>query len=202
MYRKATKRLTDLLGASLALIIFSPLMLILAVQIKILDGGKIIYKQERIGLNGEMFLLYKFRSMVPNAHEMKKELIEINEADGPIFKMHDDPRVTSVGKFMRVHSFDEIPQFINILRGEMSLVGPRPALPEEVSKYSSKEKKRLSVMPGLTGLWQTSGRSNLTYQQMIDLDLCYVTTQSIRLDIKIIFKTVFQMFNVNNNGAY
>lgn len=146
--------------------------------------------------------MLKFRSMVENAHEMKNTLLQQNEATGPMFKMKDDPRVTNIGKLMRTHSFDEIPQFINILRGEMTLVGPRPALPEEVSTYSVLASKRLNVTPGLTGLWQVSGRSDLSYSQMINLDLEYVEKQSIGFDLKILFKTFIQMVTPGNSGAY
>lgn len=133
---------------------------------------------------------------------MKNEILKSSDVDGPIFKMREDPRVTKVGNFMRLHSLDEIPQFINVLRGDMSLVGPRPALPEEVNEYTEKEKERLNVLPGLSGLWQVSGRSNLTYEEMIELDLQYSRNQSTWLDLKILAMTVIQMFDSKNSGAY
>lgn len=146
--------------------------------------------------------MWKFRSMVVGAHSLKTEIVDLNETDGPIFKIKDDPRVTNVGKFLRTHSLDEIPQFVNVLQGTMSLVGPRPALPEEVEEYSEKELKRLTVKPGLTGLWQVSGRSNLSYEMMIDLDLTYVRQATIWMDIKILIITVVQMFLPGKSGAY
>ena len=199
---RLVKRIIDIIGSIIGLIVFAPVILFVVVQIKMEDGGSIIYKQTRVGKNGKTFMMLKFRSMVENAHEMKNTLLQQNEATGPMFKMKDDPRVTNIGKLMRTHSFDEIPQFINILRGEMTLVGPRPALPEEVSTYSVLASKRLNVTPGLTGLWQVSGRSDLSYSQMINLDLEYVEKQSIGFDLKILFKTFIQMVTPGNSGAY
>lgn len=199
---RLVKRIIDIIGSIIGLIVFAPVILFVVVQIKMEDGGSIIYKQTRVGKNGKTFMMLKFRSMVENAHEMKNTLLNQNEATGPMFKMKDDPRVTNIGKLMRTHSFDEIPQFINVLRGEMTLVGPRPALPEEVRAYSVSDSKRLNVTPGLTGLWQVSGRSDLSYSQMINLDLEYVEKQSIVFDLKILFKTFIQMFTPGNSGAY
>lgn len=199
---RLVKRIIDITGSIIGLIVFVPVILFVVVQIKMEDGGSIIYKQMRVGKKGKTFMMLKFRSMVENAHEMKNTLLQQNEATGPMFKMKDDPRVTNIGKLMRTHSFDEIPQFINVLRGEMTLVGPRPALPEEVSAYSVSDSKRLNVTPGLTGLWQVSGRSDLSYSQMINLDLEYVEKQSIGFDLKILFKTFIQMVTPGNSGAY
>lgn len=199
---RLVKRIIDIIGSIIGLIVFAPVILFVVVQIKMEDGGSIIYKQTRVGKNGKTFMMLKFRSMVENAHEMKNTLLNQNEATGPMFKMKDDPRVTNIGKLMRTHSFDEIPQFINVLRGEMTLVGPRPALPEEVRAYSVSDSKRLNVTPGLTGLWQVSGRSDLSYSQMINLDLEYVEKQSIGFDLKILFKTFIQMVTPGNSGAY
>jgi len=196
------KRLLDVIGSLVAIIIFLPISVYLAFRIKIEDNGPIIYKQERIGRDGRRFFILKFRSMVVGAHAMKNEILKSSDVDGPIFKMREDPRVTKVGNFMRLHSLDEIPQFINVLRGDMSLVGPRPALPEEVDEYTEKEKERLNVLPGLSGLWQVSGRSNLTYEEMIELDLQYSRNQSTWLDLKILAMTVIQMFDSKNSGAY
>lgn len=201
MYR-VVKRVIDIFGSVFALVIFSPLILVIVVRINREDSGPILYKQVRVGQNGEKFQMLKFRSMVVGAHKMREQIADLNEADGPIFKIQNDPRVTMVGRWMRGHSFDEIPQFFNVLIGEMSLVGPRPALPEEVEKYTPREKSRLIVRPGLTGLWQVSGRSKLTYRQMIDLDLSYIETRGLFLDITILFKTVIQMFDPESNGAY
>lgn len=200
--RNVLKRLIDILGALVAIVVFLPISIVIAVKIKKEDGGPIFYTQERVGKDGKLFPMWKFRSMVVGAHSLKTEIVDLNETDGPIFKIKDDPRVTNVGKFLRTHSLDEIPQFVNVLQGTMSLVGPRPALPEEVEEYSEKELKRLTVKPGLTGLWQVSGRSNLSYEMMIDLDLTYVRQATIWMDIKILIITVVQMFLPGKSGAY
>ncbi|NBA11176.1 sugar transferase [Weissella confusa] len=196
------KRFLDVIGSMVALLIFLPLSLYIAFRIKLEDGGPIIYKQERVGEFGEKFLMLKFRSMIVGAHSLKADVADQSDVDGPIFKIKNDPRVTNVGKFIRAHSLDEIPQFVNVLRGEMSLIGPRPALPEEVAEYTGFELERLTVRPGLSGLWQVSGRSNLKYDQMIALDLKYVQEQSMLLDIKILFLTIIQMVDSKNSGAY
>lgn len=200
--RNVLKRLIDILGALVAIVVFLPISIVIAVKIKKEDGGPIFYTQERVGKDGKLFPMWKFRSMVVGAHSLKTEIADLNETDGPIFKIKDDPRVTHVGKFLRTHSLDEIPQFVNVLQGTMSLVGPRPALPEEVEEYSEKALKRLTVKPGLTGLWQVSGRSNVSYEMMIDLDLTYVRQATIWMDIKILVITVVQMFLPGKSGAY
>ena len=199
---RVEKKIIDIVGSLIGLLVFSPIMLALSIKIKLEDGGPVFHRQTRVGKNGKTFQMLKFRSMVVGAHLMKDHLMKDNDADGPIFKLKHDPRVTKIGKFMRKHSLDEIPQFVNVLKGEMSLVGPRPALPEEVEQYQRDEKKRLIVLPGLTGLWQVSGRSNLTYQEMIKLDLKYVASKSLLLDVIILFKTVVQMFDTESSGAY
>lgn len=200
--RNVLKRLIDILGALVAIVVFIPISIVIAVKIKKEDGGPIFYTQERVGKDGKLFPMWKFRSMVVGAHSLKTDIADLNETDGPIFKIKDDPRVTNVGKFLRTHSLDEIPQFVNVLQGTMSLVGPRPALPEEVEEYSEKALKRLTVKPGLTGLWQVSGRSNVSYEMMIDLDLIYVHQATIWMDIKILIITVVQMFLSGKSGAY
>lgn len=200
--RNVLKRLIDILGALVAIVVFLPISIVIAVKIKKEDGGPIFYTQERVGKDGKLFTMWKFRSMVVGAHSLKTEIADLNETDGPIFKIKDDPRVTNVGKFLRTHSLDEIPQFVNVLQGTMSLVGPRPALLEEVEEYSEKALKRLTVKPGLTGLWQVSGRSNVSYEMMIDLDLTYVRQATIWMDIKILIITVVQMFLPGKSGAY
>lgn len=200
--RNVLKRLIDILGALVAIVVFLPISIVIAMKIKKEDGGPIFYTQERVGKDGKLFPMWKFRSMVVGAHSLKTEFADLNETDGPIFKIKDDPRVTNVGKFLRTHSLDEIPQFVNVLQGTMSLVGPRPALPEEVEEYSEKALKRLTVKPGLTGLWQVSGRSNVSYEMMIDLDLTYVRQATIWMDIKILIITVVQMFLPGKSGAY
>lgn len=201
LYR-GIKRFTDVLGGIVGLIVFFPITLWIAARIKLEDGGPILYSQVRVGENGQKFSLYKFRSMVVGAHSLKNVLEQKNESDGPIFKIKDDPRVTKIGKFMRKHSLDEIPQFINVIQGNMSLVGPRPALPEEVEVYSEYELQRLGSKPGLTGLWQVSGRSNLSFEKMVQLDIAYIEKKSLLTDIVILFRTVIQMFSTNDNGAF
>lgn len=199
---QGVKRLIDVVGSIIGLIVFFPITIWIVIRIKLEDGGPVLYKQIRVGKQGELFSMYKFRSMVVGAPSLKVELVQQNESDGPIFKIKNDPRITEIGKFIRKHSLDEIPQFINVIQGKMSLVGPRPALPDEVRQYSNYEIKRLETKPGLTGLWQVSGRSNLSFKKMIQLDIMYIDTMSLFADLKILFKTVAQMFYSNNNGAY
>ena len=160
------------------------------------------YSQERIGLHGERFRMWKFRSMRVDADEIRERLLEQSDFDGPMFKMKEDPRVTKVGRFIRKHSIDEIPQFFNVICGHMSLVGPRPALPVEYAEYCHEEAKRLFALPGITGLWQVSGRSDLTFQEMIDLDKEYIENQSFLMDVKIMLKTVWVMIDEGSSGAY
>ena len=184
------KRLLDFLGALLGLILLSPLLLIIAIIIKFEDKqASIFFSQERIGLNGQTFRMYKFRSMVSDAEKQLETLLSQNETTGAMFKMSNDPRVTRVGKFMRKTSLDELPQLWNVLKGDMSLVGPRPPLPREVIEYTSYDLQRLSVVPGCTGLWQISGRSNLGFSEMVELDLLYIKSRTIWMDLMIIIKT-------------
>lgn len=196
------KRMIDVIGSLVGLIIFSPVIMVIIIAIKLDDGQEIIFKQKRVGKDEKEFVMYKFRSMIPNAHAKRDQLMDLNQTGGPIFKIQQDPRMTKVGAFLRVHSLDEIPQFINVLKGDMSMVGPRPALPEEVQEYTDAEFARLQVLPGLTGLWQVSGRSNLTYQEMISLDIAYIEDKNIILDLVIIWKTVLQMFTPSKSGAF
>ncbi|WP_010270043.1 sugar transferase [Paenibacillus senegalensis] len=195
------KRTLDLSGAIVGSLVLMPLFLLLAVLIKLEDPkGAVLFKQVRIGKNGKPFYMYKFRSMVSNAEELLAELLEKNEIEGAMFKMKNDPRVTRIGRFMRKTSLDELPQFINVLRGDMSLVGPRPPLPREVVTYSLYEKQRLLVTPGCTGLWQVSGRNHLSFHEMVELDLKYIREQSIKQDIHILLKTFWVV--ISNKGAY
>ncbi|MCT0022916.1 sugar transferase [Weissella confusa] len=196
------KRLIDLIGSIVGLVVLTPTMLVIMLLIKLEDKGPVFYGQTRIGKNGAEFKMWKFRSMRENADELRSQMMAKNDADGPMFKIKDDPRVTKIGKFIRKKSLDEIPQFFNVLKGEMSLVGPRPSLPVEVIEFDSRERERLNVLPGLTGLWQVSGRNDLSFDDMIVLDLEYVKHHSVLWDIKIIFITVAQMFFSNGNGAY
>lgn len=195
------KRAIDIVGALSGIIFFSWLFIIIATLIKIEDPkGPVFFKQVRVGKNEKEFEMFKFRSMVNDAEEKLKGLLQYNEVSGAMFKMKDDPRITRIGKFIRKTSIDELPQLWNVLKGEMSLVGPRPPLPREVKEYSSNDKKRLIVTPGCTGLWQVSGRSNLNFNQMVELDLIYISKCSIWFDIKIIFKTVIVL--VGSKDAY
>jgi len=193
------KRTMDIIGASLGLILLSWLFLIIAIIIKIEDPkGPVFFKQIRIGKNGKEFYMYKFRSMVTDAEEKLKDLLQYNEVSGAMFKMKDDPRVTRIGKFIRKTSIDELPQLWNVFKGDMSLVGPRPLLLREVVEYTQYDKQRLLVKPGCIGLWQISGRSNLSFSQMIELDLNYIKNKNVCLDVVIILKTVKLLFGSKN----
>lgn len=194
----AIKRFIDILLSLLGLIIVSPIMLIVAILIKLESAGPIIFSQKRVGLNGKEFNMLKFRSMVQNAEELKEKLQKQNEMSGPMFKMKEDPRVTKVGRFIRKTSIDELPQLINILKGEMSLVGPRPSLPKEVAKFEPWMLERLKVKPGLTCYWQVSGRNNIDFEDWMRLDIKYVKDRNLGLDIKLIFKTFFVLFGDKN----
>ena len=195
------KRMTDFVLALLGLAILSPVFLIVAFLIKWDDPkGTVFFGQDRVGKDGELFKMYKFRSMYVDAEERLSNLLEHNEVSGAMFKMKEDPRVTKIGACIRKCSIDELPQLFNVLMGDMSLVGPRPALIREVAEYTSHDKQRLLVTPGISGLWQVSGRSRLTFAQMVELDLDYVTTRSYWMDIKILFKTIKVV--CNGDGAY
>lgn len=197
----AVKRVLDIVCSALALIVFSPLLLGVAIAIKLDDGGPVFFSQTRIGLHGRPFKMYKFRSMVTNAEELKKKLAEESgQSDRFIFKMKDDPRITKIGHFIRKTSLDEFPQFFNVLKGDMSLVGPRPALPEEVARYGSLYSARLLVKPGITGPWQVSGRSDLSQEQSEYLDVSYIENWSITGDLAILAKTVLVVFR--GTGSY
>lgn len=189
------KRLIDILGAGFGLIILSPIFLIVAIAIKVEDSkGSVLFSQKRVGQYGKKFNMYKFRSMVSNAEELKAKLMEQNEMSGPMFKMKHDPRITKVGKFIRKTSIDELPQLINILKGEMSLVGPRPSLPKEVDKFEPWMLERLEVKPGLTCYWQVMGRNDIDFEDWMKLDIKYVHDRNLWLDIKLIFKTFSVLF--------
>ncbi|MGI2728029.1 sugar transferase [Bacillus cytotoxicus] len=186
-----SKRFIDCMGALCGLIVLFPVFLIVAALIKYEDPkGSVFFKQIRVGKDGKEFYMYKFRSMVMDAEDRLKELMKHNEVSGAMFKMKEDPRITKIGKFIRKTSIDELPQLINVLKGEMSLVGPRPPLPREVKEYTVYDKQRLLVTPGCTGLWQVSGRSNLSFEQMVELDIYYIIQRNIIFDIKILLRTV------------
>lgn len=194
------KRFLDILFSLFGIVLSFPITLLVIIAIKIEDGGPIFYAQKRIGKGKTEFLIFKFRSMVIDADKVKDELMEQNEVDGAMFKMADDPRITRVGRFIRKHSIDEIPQLVNVLIGDMSIVGPRPPLPEEVEKYTNHDLKRLCVKPGCTGLWQVSGRNSLNFDEMVELDMKYIKEASTLLDLKICFKTIWIM--IWPNDAY
>ena len=197
---KLIKRLIDIIGSIIALILFSPIMLIVAILVKKSSPGPIIFAQERIGLGNKPFKMYKFRSMYADAEERKKELMAQNEMNGLMFKMENDPRITKTGAFLRKTSLDEFPQFINILLGDMSLVGTRPPTVDEWELYEPHHRARMSFRPGLTGMWQVSGRSNITdFEEVVKLDTQYISEWSLRLDVKILWKTVWSVFK--SDGA-
>ena len=186
----ALKRIMDVVISGIALIVLSPLMLTIAAIIKFTSPGGAFFVQERIGMNRRKFKLLKFRSMCADAEALKKDLAAANEMDGPVFKIKNDPRITPIGKFIRKTSIDELPQLINVLKGEMSLVGPRPPLPSEVDQYEWLHRRRLSIKPGITCLWQVNGRNTVTFRRWMEMDKEYVENWSIWLDIKILARTL------------
>ena len=195
------KRLMDILGSIVGLIVLSPIFLIVSVLMKLEEPrGPIFFSQERIGQHEKTFKMYKIRSMCVDAEEKLDALLQHNEVEGAMFKMKEDPRVTRVGKVIRKTSIDELPQLINVLKGDMSLVGPRPPLKREVDEYSAYDKQRLLVKPGCTGLWQVSGRNSVGFDDMVSLDIQYIQKQSLGYDIKIMIKTVVVM--ARPNSAY
>ena len=194
------KRALDVSVAIIAIMASAPLMLATALAIKLDSPGPVLFRQTRVGKDGEHFPCYKFRSMYIDAEQRLKDLMANNEADGPVFKMKRDPRVTRVGRLIRKLSIDELPQFFNVLKGEMSLVGPRPALPSEVARYSYEQIGRLHAIPGITGLQQVSGRSNLDFKRWVELDLQYISEQSIWKDLEILIKTIPAV--LFSKGAY
>ena len=193
-WQQILKVIMDKVGALVGLTLISPLFILTAIVIKITSPGPVFFKQKRQGLRGKEFNLLKFRSMVSNAEQLKSELLEMNEMDEIVFKIEDDPRITRVGKFIRKYSIDELPQFINVLKGDMSLVGPRPMLTTEIDEFKEWQRRKLSVRPGLTCLWQISGRSDTTFREWMELDLEYIDNWSIFLDLKILFKTIPVVF--------
>lgn len=199
-WKLVAKRAIDFTVALVGLILLSPLMLLIALAIKLDSSGSVLFRQVRVGKGGRHFVVYKFRSMIEGAEEQQQQLTDLNEAEGPIFKIRQDPRCTRLGKFLRRTSLDEIPQLYNVLRGEMSLVGPRPPLPSEVEQYEEWHKKRLDVSPGLTGLWAVRGRSELTFDEMALLDIYYIENWSAALDTEIFLRTIPKV--IFGNGAY
>jgi lipopolysaccharide/colanic/teichoic acid biosynthesis glycosyltransferase len=196
-----TKRCFDFTASLIGLILLSGFFLVLAVLIKLDDPhGKVFYSQTRLGKDGRHFQMWKFRSMVAGADKMVDKLLKKNDVEGAMFKIKDDPRITRVGRVIRKYSLDELPQLYNVLRGDMSLVGPRPPLPREVVKYTDYDRQRLTVVPGVTGLWQISGRNDLGFAEMVALDIHYINNACISEDLKILFKTVLVV--IHPTGAY
>jgi exopolysaccharide biosynthesis polyprenyl glycosylphosphotransferase len=191
----AVKRAFDVVVSFTLLITLTPLFVFLSIVIKLTSPGPVFFRQERVGMNGRLFTLYKFRSMLTNAEAMKKDLMHLNEMGGPVFKISNDPRVTPIGRLIRKYSVDELPQLINVLKGDMSVVGPRPPVPEEVAQYERWQRRRLSMKPGLTCLWQIQGRSRIIdFEKWMRLDLQYIDNWSLKLDLKIFLKTVPTVF--------
>jgi exopolysaccharide biosynthesis polyprenyl glycosylphosphotransferase len=190
----AAKRLLDVLLGTIAIIVLIPVMLVIALAVRLLDGGPVFFRQTRVGLHGRPFKVAKFRSMQLDAEGRLEELRARNEIRGPAFKVTKDPRLTRTGRILRATSLDELPQIWNVLRGEMSLVGPRPPLPQEVDGYDLWHRRRLSMKPGMTGLWQVMGRRESDFDRWVELDLAYIDRWSIWLDVKIIARTIPAMF--------
>lgn len=194
MYYSFSKRMMDIMCSLVGLIALVPVLLIVSIAIKVESTGPIIFVQKRVGKGGKVFSMYKFRSMLANAEELKDKLSHKNEMDGPMFKIKEDPRITKVGKFIRKTSIDELPQLINVLKGDMSLVGPRPSLPSEVMKFENWMMERLEVKPGLTCYWQVSGRNHIEFRDWMKLDIKYVEERTFFVDLRLIFKTFFVLF--------
>jgi lipopolysaccharide/colanic/teichoic acid biosynthesis glycosyltransferase len=194
------RRALDVTVSSAALLLLMPILAIIALSIRLGSAGPVLFIQRRVGKNGQEFPVFKFRSMYIDAEKRLDALLGANERTGPVFKMRQDPRVTRVGRVLRKFSLDEVPQLLNVLRGEMSLVGPRPALPREVALYTPEQRLRLSVTPGLTGLWQVSGRANLSFEKSMELDLEYIQRQSFTFNLVLLARTVPAV--VMGHGAY
>jgi exopolysaccharide biosynthesis polyprenyl glycosylphosphotransferase len=199
-WQRVAKRALDITVAAALLVLAAPLMLLIALAIKLDSPGPVIFRQRRVGKDGRLFTFYKFRGMVADAEARLHEVAHLNEVNGPIFKSRRDPRVTRVGRVLRRTSLDELPQLWNVLRGDMSLVGPRPPLPTEVAQYEPWQRDRLLAPGGITGLWQVSGRNLLGFEDMVRLDLEYITRWSLWLDLVILARTVLVVFTAR--GAY
>jgi exopolysaccharide biosynthesis polyprenyl glycosylphosphotransferase len=198
MYKESVglkmKSALDLFFSFSVIMLISPVFLFIAIAIRLEDGGPVFFTQQRVGLNGRRFFIFKFRTMVANAEALKISLLGQNEQTGPVFKIANDPRVTRIGSFLRKTSFDELPQFFNVLIGDMSVVGPRPPMPEEVEKYKQWQKRRLTVKPGITCTWQVSGRNNIQFNEWVKLDLEYIDNWTLTRDVLLIFKTIKVVF--------
>jgi exopolysaccharide biosynthesis polyprenyl glycosylphosphotransferase len=193
-----TKRVIDICGSLIGITLLSPIIILTIIAIKLDSEGPIIFSQERVGKNGKLFKMYKFRSMVTNAEKLLTKLKDKNEMSGPMFKMKEDPRITRVGKFIRKTSLDELPQLFNVMKGNMSLVGPRPNLPAEVAKFSDYHKLKLLAKPGLTCYWQVMGRNAIGFEDWMKLDIKYIEQRNIWVDIKLIIRTIFVLFGDRN----
>lgn len=200
LWQIVVKRLMDIVVSALAVVVLTPVLLAVALLIKATSRGPVFYVQERVGRGGEPFRMVKFRSMYRDAHACRGDHSELNIHEGPIFKIREDPRITPVGRAIRRLSIDELPQFFNVLTGSMSMVGPRPALPEEYLDYTERERQRLLVNPGITCIWQVSGRSDVDFDTWIDMDLEYIEGWSLRLDLKLLARTVPAV--ITGRGAY
>jgi lipopolysaccharide/colanic/teichoic acid biosynthesis glycosyltransferase len=199
-YLKVGKGVLDRVAAGLAMVFLSPLFLLLAVAIKLDTPGPVLYRSTRVGKGGKTFTFYKLRSMIHGAEQHRHRIAHLNEVTGPVFKIARDPRITRVGRILRRTSLDELPQILNVLKGDMTLVGPRPPLPDEVKQYELWQLRRLSVRPGLTCLWQISGRSRLTFDEWMRLDMEYITRRSFALDLNILIRTIPAV--LSGEGAY
>ena len=195
--RLKLKEAVDILFSIAVFIFLSPVFIFIGIFIKLDDGGPVFFKQERIGLNGRRFICFKFRTMVTNAEELLVKLQGLNESDGPTFKIENDPRITKIGRFLRKTSLDELPQFYNVIKGEMSIVGPRPPLLREVVQYERTQLRRLSMKPGITCIWQVSGRNEISFTEWMKMDLDYIDNWSLMLDFKIIMSTIGVIFKAN-----
>jgi exopolysaccharide biosynthesis polyprenyl glycosylphosphotransferase len=198
--RRVVKGVMDRLAAALGLLLAGPLLLVLMAAVRLDSPGPALFRQQRVGRGNDRFTMLKLRTMTVDAEERREDLVGLNESDGALFKIRNDPRITRVGRMLRRFSLDELPQLVNVLRGEMSLVGPRPPLPSEVADYEYDVRRRLAVKPGLTGLWQVSGRSDLPWDEAVRLDLRYVDNWSPLLDLQILFKTGRAV--LSRSGAY
>jgi lipopolysaccharide/colanic/teichoic acid biosynthesis glycosyltransferase len=199
-WQRFTKRMIDVLGSAVLIVLVSPILILTAIAIRATSRGPVLFVQERIGEGGRPFPMLKFRSMRVQAHDERENIIHLNEVSGPVFKIRNDPRLTKVGRLMRKLSIDELPQLANVFVGSMSLVGPRPPLREEFEGYDSRERRRMSVRPGLTCIWQVSGRSEVDFDTWVDLDLEYIDTWTLGLDLKLLLLTVPAV--LSGRGAY